>query len=280
MKTALVTGASRGIGAHIAAKLAVDGYTVFAGMRKPMATLRDVANGDIRPIRLDVTALPDIHNAVTEIVDQFGRLDLLINNAGVAWFAPAEEMSETVLRTTMETNFFGAVRCTQAALPYMRKQGFGTVIMISTIAAATGLPLESAYCASKSALEAFSESLRLEVNRFGIKVAVIEPGITEGGLSNSVADPQPPTDSAYGPLTEHTFNFYNAAQDALESPDLITAAINEILTEPQPAFRHRLGQFGPLIEQVLMAPEPEGTKALLNELQIGWWYDPADQVSQ
>lgn len=279
MKTALVTGANRGIGAHVAADLAANGYTVFAGMRKPHKFTHNVENGDIRPIQLDVTALPDIHNAVTKIIDQCGRLDVLINNAGVAWFAPAEEMSELVLRTTMETNFFGAVRCTQAVLPYMREQRFGTVIMMSTIAAATGLPLESAYCASKSALEAFSESLRLEVNRFGIKVAVIEPGITEGGLSNSIADPQPSANTVYDALADHTFGFYNAAQDALESPSLITAAIREILSNPQPTFRHRLGQFGPLIEQVLKSPEREATELLLKELQIDWWFDPIEQAS-
>ena len=214
MSIVLITGASRGIGAHLARQLAAQGHTVYAGMRQPAVDIPGNADcsDEIRPIRMDITRESDIKAAMETIVAQCGRLDLLINNAGVAWFAAAEEMSSQVLRDTMETNFFGAVACTRAALPVMRAAGSGTVIMISSLASAVGLPLESAYCASKSALNAFAESLRLEVAPFGVRVAIIEPGITTGGLSTSIPDPAAPDESAYQALVDHTFKFYDAAQ--------------------------------------------------------------------
>ena len=205
--------------------------------------------------------------------EQAGALDVLVNNAGVAWFAAAEEMSEHVLRRTMETNFFGAIACTQAALPVMRRQHGGHVITISSIAAAVGLPLESAYCASKSAVEAFSESLRHEVAPFGIAVSVIEPGITEGGLSNSAADPFPPTRSNYAALLTHTFDFYAASQDALESPALITDTIAALLDDPTPPFRVRLGHYAPFVDQLQAAPEADAAAMLREALGIDWWHD-------
>lgn len=272
MSIVLVTGANRGIGACITRRLASAGHTVFAGMRRPSES-SDLtgADGDIRPIRLDVTREDSVNEAVATIGEQAGAPDVLVNNAGVAWFAAAEEMSEAMLRQTMETNFFGAVRCAQAVLPGMRRRGSGHIITISTIAAAVGLPLESAYCASKSAIEAFSESLRIEVARFGVNVSVIEPGITEGGLSTSVADPEAPPSSAYAALQEHTFGFYEASQAALESPDLINDAIEALLKDPRPAFRVRLGQYAPLVSALHAAPEADAEVMLREALAIEWW---------
>lgn len=274
MSIVLVTGANRGIGAAITRSLAAAGHTVFAGRRNPdgPSELADAA-GDIRPVTLDVTDGTSVQRAIDTVVEQAGALDVLVNNAGVAWFAAAEEMSEHVLRRTMETNFFGAIACTQAALPVMRRQHGGHVITISSIAAAVGLPLESAYCASKSAVEAFSESLRHEVAPFGIAVSVIEPGITEGGLSNSAADPFAPPRSNYAALLTHTFDFYAASQDALESPALITETIAALLDDPTPPFRVRLGHYAPFVDQLQAAPEADAAAMLREALGIGWWHD-------
>ena len=278
MGIVLVTGAGRGIGAEITRGLAAKGHTVYAGLRRPEGphTLEG-ADGDVRPLRLDVTSAEDVRSAVERALDECGRIDALVNNAGVAWFAPAEEMSENVLRTTFETNFFGAVRATQAVLPAMRAQGGGRIVMISTLAAATGLPLESAYCASKAALEAFAESVRHEVSRFGIRIAVVEPGITEGGLSTSTPDPDAPPASAYDVLLRHTHAYYDAAQAELESPQLVLDAVRSVVDGPVDGFRFRLGAIGPVIDRIVRASDAEAAAMVHEALGIGWWAagDPA-----
>ncbi|MCG8590033.1 MAG: SDR family oxidoreductase [Proteobacteria bacterium] len=272
MGTVIVTGASRGIGAAISRGLAAKGHVIYAGMRRPGGRhALEGAEGDIRPVRLDVTSTSDAREAVDRALSECGRIDALVNNAGVAWFAPAEEMSETVLHTTLETNFLGAVRATQAVLPAMRAQGSGRIVMISTLAAATGLPLESAYCASKSALEAFAESLRHEVARFGIGVAVVEPGITKGGLSTSIPDPEAPEASAYEALLQHTHAYYDAAQAELESPQLVVDAVRAIVDGTAQGFRFRLGAIAPVIEEVVRAGDAEAVAMLHEALGIRWW---------
>ena len=279
MGVVIVTGASRGIGRALASGLAAKGHIVYAGMRRPDRAAQLVPSGDIRPVRFDVTSEHDVREVVSRVVRECGRIDALVNNAGVAWFSPAEETSETVLRTTFETNFFGAVRATQAVLPVMRRQQSGRIVMISTLAAATGLPLESAYCASKSALEAFAESLRHEVARFGIEVAVVEPGITEGGLSTSIPDPEAPRPSAYAALLEHTHAYYHAAQGELESPSLVLDTVEGLLAGHVRGFRHRLGALGPVIESVVRADEAEATETVREALGIGWWTDGSEPGS-
>ena len=272
MGITIVTGASRGIGATIARGLAAAGHVVYAGMRRPEGPheLGD-AVGDLRPVRLDVTVPKDSDGVVSRALLECGRVDALINNAGVAWFSPAETMSDTVLQTTFETNFFGAVRITQAVLPTMRKQRGGRIIMISTLAAAIGLPLESAYCASKSALEAFAESLRHEVARFGIGVAVIEPGITKGGLSSSIPDPVASEVRAYDALLRHTHAYYAAAQADLESPRLVVDAVKDVIDGGAEGFRLRLGNLAPVVEQLARAENEEGAAMLREALDIEWW---------
>ncbi len=276
MGVVLVTGAGRGIGARLTRGLAAKGHTVYAGLRSAATTheLED-APGDVRLAPCDVTSPDDARELVARAVDECGRIDALVNNAGVAWFAPAEEMSEHVLRTTLETNLVGAIRTTQCVLPTMRAQGSGQIVMISTLAAATGLPLESAYCASKAGLEAFAESLRHEVSRFGVGVSVIEPGITEGGLSTSIPDPGAPAHSAYTALLDHTHAFYDGAQSELESPQLVVDAVAAVLDGSAEGFRYRLGVTGPLIEQVVRAGDREGEALVREALGIGWWADGA-----
>ena len=272
MGITIVTGASRGIGADIARGLAAAGHVVYAGMRRPEGPHElEGAVGDIRPVRLDVTVIEDPARVASQAFEECGRVDAVVNNAGVAWFAPAESMSETVLQTTFDTNFFGAVRCTQAVLPIFRRQGSGRVIMVSTLAAAHGLPLESAYCASKSALEAFSESLREEVRRFGVSVSLIEPGITEGGLSTSVSDPWAAPHPAYKPLIDHTHAFYRRAQVELDSSRLVLAAVVDILDSLEPKLRYPLGALAPLIAELRRTAESDADVMLREALDIEWW---------
>jgi NAD(P)-dependent dehydrogenase (short-subunit alcohol dehydrogenase family) len=185
-RIAVITGTSSGIGLLAAVELARRGYRVVASMRDlgrrerldQAATAAGVsAQLDVR--RLDVTDFESIPGFIETVVRDYGRVDVLVNNAGFAVAGFAEDMQLTEIRQQFETNFFGHVALTQAALPTMRRQGSGHVIMISSIAGLHGSFSISSYSAAKHALEGWSESLRMEVDSLGIKVVLVEPGSYE-----------------------------------------------------------------------------------------------------
>ncbi len=182
-KVALVTGSSSGIGLLTAVELARVGFKVVASMRdlarrgrldQAAADAGIASRLDVR--QLDVTNFDAIPAFVEGVVREYGRLDLLVNNAGFAVAGFAEDMKLDEIRLQFETNFFGHVAMTQAVLPVMRRQCSGHIIMVSSISGLHGAVVTSSYAASKFALEGWSESLRLEVNALGIKVVLVEPG--------------------------------------------------------------------------------------------------------
>jgi NAD(P)-dependent dehydrogenase (short-subunit alcohol dehydrogenase family) len=182
-KIALVTGSSSGIGLLTSIQLAQAGFRVVASMRDLGRRTRldqAAASADVAPqldIRqLDVTHFDVIPAFVEVLLHDYGRLDVLVNNAGFPAAGFAEDMQLDEIRDQFETNFFGAVAMTQAALPVMRSQGSGHIIMVSSISGLHGAVVTSSYSASKFALEGWSESLRLEANSLGIKVVLVEPG--------------------------------------------------------------------------------------------------------
>jgi len=182
-KIALITGSSSGFGLLTSVELAKAGFRVVASMRdlgrrerldQAAAAAGVAAQLDIRALEVtDFDALPGFVDAV---VRDHGRLDVLVNNAGFAVAGFAEDIKLEELRRQFETNFFGAVAMTKAALPTMRRQRSGHIIQISSIAGLHGSVTVSSYSASKHALEGWSESLRLEINSLGIKVVLVEPG--------------------------------------------------------------------------------------------------------
>ena len=182
-KIAVITGTSSGIGLLCAVELARKGFGVVASMRdlggrdrlEEAASAAGVAPAlDVR--RLDVTEFDSIAPFIEDVVRDHGRIDVLVNNAGFAMAGFAEDMRVEEIRRQFETNFFGSVSLTQAVLPVMRCQHSGHILMISSISGLHGAIGISSYSASKHALEGWSESLRMEVNPLGIKVALIEPG--------------------------------------------------------------------------------------------------------
>ena len=182
-KIAIVTGSSSGIGLLTAIELAKNGFKVVASMRdlerrtrldEAAAAAQVTEQPDIR--RLDVTDFNAIPSFVDQVIRDYGRIDVLINNAGFAVAGFAEDMKLDEIRLQFETNFFGQVALTQAVLPTMRRQRAGHIIMVSSISGLHGALSVSSYSASKFALEGWSESLRLEVNALGIKVVLVEPG--------------------------------------------------------------------------------------------------------
>jgi NAD(P)-dependent dehydrogenase (short-subunit alcohol dehydrogenase family) len=195
-KNWFITGTSRGFGREWAIAALERGDRVAATARK-LESLSDLVDkyGDrILPIELDVTDREADFAAVARAHDVFGSLDVVINNAGYGQFGFIEELSEKEVRDQLETNLFGAFWITQAALPFMRKQGHGHIIQVSSIGGISAFPLVGSYHASKWALEGFSQALSQEVASFGIKVTLIEPGgfsTDWAGPSAKVADPLP-----------------------------------------------------------------------------------------
>jgi NAD(P)-dependent dehydrogenase (short-subunit alcohol dehydrogenase family) len=173
-----ITGASRGFGREWAIAALERGDSVAATARDT-ATLDDLAAkyGDaLLPLRLDVTDRDAAFAAVEKAHERFGRLDVVVNNAGYGHFGMVEELSEADVRNQLETNLFGALWITQAALPFLREQGSGHILQVSSIGGISAFPMVGAYHASKWALEGLSQSLAQEVAQFGIHVTLIEPG--------------------------------------------------------------------------------------------------------
>jgi NAD(P)-dependent dehydrogenase (short-subunit alcohol dehydrogenase family) len=173
-----ITGASRGFGREWAIAALERGDSVAATARDT-ATLDDLAAkyGDaLLPLRLDVTDRDAAFAAVEKAHERFGRLDVVVNNAGYGHFGMVEELSEADARNQLETNLFGALWITQAALPFLREQGSGHILQVSSIGGISAFPMVGAYHASKWALEGLSQSLAQEVAQFGIHVTLIEPG--------------------------------------------------------------------------------------------------------
>jgi len=202
-----VTGGNRGLGREFAENALARGDKVAATSRN-VSQLNDLAekNGDsFLPLQLDVTNREQAFAAVKAAVDKFGRLDVVVNNAGYGLFGAVEEVTEQQLRDQLEVNLFGVFHVTQAVLPILRQQGNGHIIQISTIGGVAAFPSLGAYHASKWALEGMTESLAQEVASFGIKVTLVEPGgfATDWAGSSAVhANPNPAYDAMRSTMAE------------------------------------------------------------------------------
>lgn len=181
-RTALVTGASSGFGLLISVELAQAGYQVAATMRNPeraerlWAAAREAGvEARIDVWALDVTDEAQAQAVAAEVIERYGRLDVLVNNAGYAVGGFVEDVSMEEWRAQMETNFFGVLHVTKAFLPYLRQQRSGRILNISSVSGLFGFPVLSPYVASKFALEGLSESMRYELHPFGIDVVLVEP---------------------------------------------------------------------------------------------------------
>jgi len=195
MKVVLITGCSSGIGEATARRLSTTGHVVYASARRP-ETLTGLAADGCRTVPLDVTDEDSMAAAVRQVEQEQGRLDVLVNNAGYGLYGPIEQLSPGELRRQFETNVFGLVRLCQLVLPGMRARGAGRIINVSSMGGRTTLPGGGAYHASKYAVEALSDALRIEVRRFGIDVVLIEPGIVRTAWSEAALRHQAATDPA------------------------------------------------------------------------------------
>jgi short-subunit dehydrogenase len=170
-KIILITGISSGFGKETASLLVKAGHTVYGTVRKPVE-----ADSPVNMLMMDLTDSNSITNVIETILKKEGRIDALINNAGMHTGGPIETMPFETIKLQMHTNFLGLVQLTQTVLPVMRKQGGGTIVNFGSIGGLMGLPYQGIYSAGKFAIEGFSEALRMEVKEFNIKVVVINPG--------------------------------------------------------------------------------------------------------
>ncbi len=247
-KVALVTGCRSGFGLGVAQIAARTGFVVYAGLRDigTRQALEDATRGlPVHPIQLDVTRADERASAVERIRKEHGRLDALVNNAGLPLGGFLEQVEEDELRHLFDVNVFGAWGMTKACLPLMRASGGGTVVMVSSMSGRTAIPGLGAYAGTKFALEGLSEAWRHELAVFGIRVVAIEPGAYRTDIFSrnrricrNARDPSSP----YAPYVERLDRLYDRTVARIaRDPDEVCRKIVELMSERRPAFRHPVG---------------------------------------
>ena len=243
-KVALVTGGSSGIGEATALRLQELGYTTYAAARR-VERMEHLTTSGIRPLAMDVTDDESMQSGVEQIVAEEGRVDVLVNAAGYGSYGALEDVPLSEARNQVEVNLFGAARLTQLVLPRMRDQRSGTIVNITSMGGKIYTPLGAWYHATKHALEALSDCLRMELKSFGIDVVVIEPG----GIRTEwpgIAAQKVRAVSGTGPYAPQG----NAVADSLASestrrrsspPELIAKTIGKAVTARRPKTRYAAG---------------------------------------
>ena len=243
-KTALITGASSGIGEATALHLAELGYTVYAGARR-VERMSDLADRGIRTRSVDVTDDPSMVALVEAILADTGRIDVLVNNAGYGLYGALEDVPVEEARRQFDVNIFGLARMTQLVLPQMRAQREGYIVNISSMGGKIWEPLGSWYHASKFAVEGLSDSLRVEVAAFGIKVVIIQPGTIRSEWSGIAADKLEAA-SANTPYAEQA-RLVGGGLRAVDhmrmasGPEVVAEAVGKAVQSPKPRTRYIVG---------------------------------------
>ena len=236
-RVALVTGASSGIGRAAAAALVAAGYEVVGTSRKASDI---VALGGVRYIDLDITSDESVSTAVGRVIEQFGRLDVLVNNAGTGAAGAAEESSVAQDQRVFDINFFGMVRMTKAVLPHMRDAGTGRIVNISSVLGLVPAPYMASYAATKHAIEGYSESIDHEVREHGIRVLLIEPAWTKTSLDANSIQPDAPL-PIYAQQRRSFDGVLARAMADGDDPSVVARAVVAAATDPKPKLRYTAG---------------------------------------
>ncbi|KRF05296.1 retinol dehydrogenase [Arthrobacter sp. Soil782] len=246
MATALITGAGRGIGQAISLRLARAGWTVFAGVRDDAGKERLTAgDGHITPVQLDITDAAHLSSLADQLPE---RLDALVNNAGIGVLGPIESVTPADLRHQFDVNVFGQVAVTQAVLPRLRAAR-GRIVFISSTGGRTVVPLEGAYCASKFALEALADALRVELRPWCIGVSLVEPGPTDTGSWREVQRMIDDMETGMSPAHRELYSRHTAGLRSVVSrfaprampPDAVARVVERALTARRPRARYPAG---------------------------------------
>ena len=246
MSVVLVTGSSSGIGLATALHFARLGHDVHAGVRD-LATATELTAAvqaerlPIRPVRLDVDDAASVTAAVDEVLRGSGRVDVLVNNAGIGGGGPIADVPVGWAKTLFETNYFGAIRMIQAVLPGMRERRSGAIVNVSSIAGRVAIAGHGHYSAVKHALEAVSEALAQEVVAFGIRVAIVEPGVVLTPIFTKARRFNDPA-SPYAVHVRRLLLFYQMQMKTPSQPADVARVIHEAVTADAPRLRHLVGE--------------------------------------
>ena len=248
-KVALVTGSSSGMGFATAITLARAGIHTYASMRnlkksKTITELASTENLPLQVVQLDVNDKKSVKEAITKIVTEKERVDVLVNNAGYGLFGSLEDISIEEMKAQFETNFFGVIRVTQLVLPIMRKQKSGTIVNVSSVGGRIGLPVLSAYHSTKFALEGLSESMSYELEPFGIRVVIIEPGVIRTNIMNSsiiAKKAQDPKSPYFSLIQKVENNFKLMMENESSPPEEVAKVILGVVTSENPQLRYTVG---------------------------------------
>jgi short-subunit dehydrogenase len=247
-KVVLITGASSGMGKVTAELLVQNGYIVYAAARR-MEKMNDLKRSGANILQMDVSDDSSMQNGIEEIIKNEGHIDILINNAGFGSFGAIEDVPIDEAKYQMEVNVFGLSRLMQLVLPYMRKQQSGKIVNITSTAGKMASPLSGWYSASKFAVEALSDSVRMEVKQFGIDVIVIEPGAVKSEWSDiamkSLHDVS--VGKAYGKMAERMIEFSKKVKPKHAEPEVIAELILKAVTVKKPRTRYHAGYMAGII---------------------------------
>ena len=248
---ALITGSSSGIGFETALLLARKGFHTYASMRnlEKSKSISEIANREKLPlqvVQLDVNDNRSVKEAIDKVVAENQRIDVLVNNAGYGLLGSLEDLSIEEIKAQFETNFFGVVRVTQQVLPVMRKQKSGIIVNISSVGGRLGIPGLSAYHSTKFALEGLSESISYELEPFGIKVVLIEPGFIRTNIMNSsiIAKKAQDPNSLYFSLTQQLERSFKLAMEntsASSPPEEVAKVVLQTIRSTNPKLRYTVG---------------------------------------
>jgi len=236
-ESVLITGATSGIGKATAQLLVSEGYRVFGTGRRP----RGVRLDGVKLLPLEVTSNDSVTACIAEVKRQTGdQLDVLVNNVGTGILGAAEESSAEQVRQLFEINFFGAVRMTNAVLPMMRARQQGCVVILSSAGGVASVPYSGYYCATKHALEAYGEALRLELDSFGIRVATVAPGTVSTSAGDKAMRPDRPI-AAYEAVRQKTADKYVEAIHKGMPPERVAKTILRVIKARSPKPRYTVG---------------------------------------
>jgi NAD(P)-dependent dehydrogenase (short-subunit alcohol dehydrogenase family) len=265
-KVILITGGSSGIGKAIGEFLLDKEYIVYGTSRNAAA----ISNSKINLIDLDVRNSDSIKACIAKIIELEGRIDVLINNAGVGITGPLEEIPLEEIKNNFETNVFGPIETMKAVLPQMRLQKSGLIINITSIAGYMGLPFRSVYSSSKGALELITESLRMETKSFGIYITNVAPGDFATDIASRRFHAPVQQGSAYETVYQNQLNMMNAHVSGGSNPLEMAVAIHKIIETKNPRIHYKVGAFMQKFSIVLkrILPDKMYEKILMNHYKL------------
>jgi NAD(P)-dependent dehydrogenase (short-subunit alcohol dehydrogenase family) len=265
-KVVFITGASSGIGKSIGEFLHAKGFIVYGTSRKP----ERISDSLFPLLAVDVRNKESIQKAIAEVIQKSGRIDVVINNAGVGITGPIEEIPTEEIKNNFETNLFGPIEVMKAVLPAMRSQKSGLIINITSIAGYMGLPYRGIYSASKGALELITEALRMEVKSFGVHITNVAPGDFATNIAAGRFHAPLIKGSAYEIPYGTTLQMMNEHVDSGKNPNEMAEAIYKIIQTSNPKGHYKIGAFMQKFSIVLkrILPDKVYEKMLMNHYKL------------